>query len=53
VAAYPLTRWLISKGRGHTAVHQTGIHGGPSPRLVGGLAVAGFVFGSVVLITGA
>jgi hypothetical protein len=53
VAAYPLNRWLISKGRGHTAVHQTGIHGGPSPRLVGGLAVAGFVFGSVVLITGA
>lgn len=52
-AAYPLNRWLISKGRGHTAVHETGIHGGPSPRLVGALAVAGFVFGSAVLITGA
>jgi hypothetical protein len=51
-AAYPLNRWLISKGKGHTAVHETGIHGGPSPRLVGALAVVGFVFGSVVLITG-
>ena len=53
VAAYPLNRWLISKGKGHTAVHQTGIHGGPSPRFVGALAVAGFIFGSIVLITGA
>jgi hypothetical protein len=53
VAAYPLNRWLISRGKGHAAVHKTGIHGGPSPRLVGALVVAGFVFGSVVLITGA
>ena len=53
VAAYPLNRWLISRGKGHAAVHKTGIHGGPSPRLVGALAAAGFVFGSVVLITGA
>jgi hypothetical protein len=50
-AAFPLNRWLISRGKGHTAVHNTGIHGGPSPRLVGALAVAGFVFGSIVLIT--
>ena len=53
VAAYPLNRWLISRGKGHAAVHQTGIHGGPSPRLVGTLAAAGFVFGSVVLVAGA
>ena len=53
VAAYPLNRWLISRGKGHTAVHATGIHGGPSPRLVGALAAVGFVFGSIVLITGA
>jgi hypothetical protein len=52
VAAYPLNRWLISRGKGHATVHATGIHGGPSPRLVGGLAIAGFVFGSIVLITG-
>jgi hypothetical protein len=53
VAAYPLNRWLISRDKGHAAVHRTGIHGGPSPRLVGALAAAGFVFGSIVLITGA
>jgi hypothetical protein len=51
VAAYPLNRWLIARGKGHTAVHETGIHGGPPPRLVGALAVAGFVFGLIVLIT--
>ena len=51
VAAFPLNRWLISRGKGHTAVHKTGIHGGPPARLVGALAVAGFVFGTVVLVT--
>ena len=50
VAAYPLNHWLIARGRGHAVVHETGIHGGPSPRLVGAITVAGFVFGSVVLI---
>ena len=49
-AAFPLNRWLISRGKGHTAVHETGIHGGPPPRLVGAVAVAGFLFGAVVLI---
>jgi Domain of unknown function (DUF4396) len=34
-AAYPVNRWLLQHGRGHAAVHQTGIHGGPSPRVVG------------------
>jgi hypothetical protein len=50
VAAYPLNRWLLARGKGHTAVHKTGIHGGPSPRLVGALTIVGFVFGTVVLI---
>jgi hypothetical protein len=50
VAAYPLNRWLIARGKGHTAVHETGIHGGPPPRLVGAVAIAGFVFGLIVLI---
>jgi hypothetical protein len=49
-AAFPVNRWLIARGRGHAAVHRTGIHGGPPPALVGGLAAAGFVFGAVVLI---
>jgi Domain of unknown function (DUF4396) len=48
--AYPLNRWLIARGRGHAAVHRTGIHGGPSPKLVGAIAVVAGVFGTVVLL---
>jgi hypothetical protein len=48
--AYPLNRWLIARGRGHAAVHRTGIHGGPSPKLVGAIAVVAGVFGTVVLV---
>ena len=48
--ALPLNRWLIARGKGHTAVHETGIHGGPPARLVGAIAVLAFVFGSTVLI---
>src|SRR3954465_1271760 len=29
--AVPVNRWLIARGRGHVAVHETGIHGGPPP----------------------
>jgi hypothetical protein len=50
VFAFPLNRWLIARGKGHAVVHETGIHGGPSPRLVGAITVAGFVFGAIVLI---
>jgi Domain of unknown function (DUF4396) len=50
VAAFPVNRWLIARGRGHAAVHRTGIHGGPPPALVGALAAAGFVFGAAVLV---
>jgi hypothetical protein len=50
VAAVPVNRWLIARGKGHAAVHRTGIHGGPDPRLVGTLLAFGFVFGTAVLI---
>jgi hypothetical protein len=50
LVAVPVNRWLIARGKGHAAVHRTGIHGGPDPRLVGTLVVAGFVFGSAVLV---
>lgn len=50
VAAVPVNRWLIRRGKGHAAVHRTGIHGGPNPRLVGALLAVAFVFGSAVLI---
>lgn len=37
VVALPVNRWLIGRGRGHTAVHGTGIHGGPPVRPIGAL----------------
>ena len=49
-AAYPVNRWLLLRGKGHTAVHETGIHGGPSPRVVGTIAVVAATFGTVVLV---
>jgi hypothetical protein len=48
--AVPLNRWLIARGRGHAVVHETGIHGGPSPRVVGAIAAVAFVFGATVLL---
>ena len=50
VIALPVNRWLIARGKGHTAVHETGIHGGPSPRVVGTILAVAFVFGTTVLI---
>jgi len=50
IAAFPVNRWLIARGKGHAAVHETGIHGGPSPRLVGIIVVLAAVFGTTVLI---
>ena len=47
--AVPVNRWLIGRGKGHAVVHETGIHGGPSPRLVGAVAAVAFVFGTAVL----
>jgi Domain of unknown function (DUF4396) len=48
--ALPVNRWLIVRGKGHAVVHETGIHGGPSPRLVGAIAIVAAVFGVSVLI---
>ena len=50
LCAYPVNRWLLLRGKGHTAVHETGIHGGPSPQVVGAIAVAAGAFGIVVLL---
>jgi hypothetical protein len=47
--AMPVNRWLIRRGKGHAVVHATGIHGGPSPRVVGAIASVAFVFGVIVL----
>ena len=48
--AYPVNRWLLQRGKGHAAVHETGIHGGPDPKAVGAVAVLAGVFGIVVLL---
>jgi hypothetical protein len=50
VIALPVNRSLIARGKGHTAVHRTGIHGGPDSRIVGAVAVLAAIFGSVVLV---
>jgi hypothetical protein len=48
--ALPVNRWLIARGKGHAVVHATGIHGGPSPRIVGIIAAIAFIFGTAVLV---
>ena len=48
--AVPVNRWLLKRGKGHTAVHETGIHGGPPVRVVGIVTVAAAIFGATVLI---
>ena len=50
-AAYPVNRWLLQRGKGHAAVHETGIHGGPDPKVVGVIALMAGIFGVVVFIT--
>ena len=48
--AMPVNRWLIGRGKGHAVVHETGIHGGPSPRLIGIIAIVAGSFGTIVLL---
>jgi hypothetical protein len=53
VVAVPVNRYLIARGKGHAVVHETGIHGGPSPRLGGAVAAAAGVVGTAVLVADA
>jgi hypothetical protein len=48
--AVPVNRWLISRGKGHAVVHETGIHGGPPVRVVAYVAAAAALFGIAVLL---
>jgi hypothetical protein len=48
--AVPVNRWLISRGKGHAVVHETGIHGGPPVRVVAYVTAAAAVFGAAVLL---
>jgi hypothetical protein len=48
--AWPVNRWLISRGRGHARVHETGVHGGPPIPLVAAVFALAFVFGAAVVL---
>lgn len=50
VAAVPVNRWLIARGRGHARVHETGVHGGPPQRLVAAVVIFLAIFGAAVLL---
>jgi len=50
LVAFPVNRWLLRRGKGHTAVHETGIHGGPPVKLVGVATAAAALFGATVLL---
>ncbi len=50
VVTVPVNRWLIARGKGHTALHETGIHGGPPIKVVAAATIAMGVFGTAVLI---
>ncbi|MBA3307036.1 MAG: DUF4396 domain-containing protein [Thermoleophilaceae bacterium] len=50
LVAFPVNRWLITRGQGHAVLHETGIHGGPPTKVVAVIAAVAFVFGSTVLV---
>ena len=49
LAAFPVNRFLLARGKGHAAVHETGIHGGPPIPWVATAASVAAVFGVTVL----
>jgi hypothetical protein len=50
VIAFPVNRWLITRGKGHAVLHNSGHHPNFPTRIVATVAAAMFVFGSAVLI---
>ena len=50
VIALPVNRWLITRGKGHAVLHNSGHHPNFPTRAVATIAAAMFVFGSTVLI---
>lgn len=49
LATVPVNRWLIARGKGHVALHETGIHGGPPLKYVAAAVIAAGIFGTAVL----
>src|SRR5215213_42727 len=50
VIAFPVNRWLITRGKGHAVLHNSGHHPNFPTRIVAAVAATMFVFGSAVLI---
>ena len=50
VAAFPVNRWLIKRGKGHAVMHETGIHGGLPAKPVAFVFATAALFGTVVLL---
>src|ERR687891_1523196 len=50
VVAFPVNRWLITRGKGHAVLHESGHHPNFPTRLVAIVAGAAFIFGSTVLV---
>ena len=49
VVAFPVNRWLITRGKGHAVLHNSGHHPNFPTGVVAAVAVTAFLFGSVVL----
>ena len=50
IVAFPVNRWLITRGKGHAVLHNSGHHPNFPTRAVAIVAIAAFVFGSAVLL---
>jgi hypothetical protein len=50
VVAFPVNRWLITRGKGHAVLHNSGYHPNFPTRIVAVVAAAMLVFGSAVLV---
>ncbi len=50
IGAFPVNRWLLTRGKGHAVLHETGIHGGPNLRVVAAIVAVAGVFGTAVLV---
>jgi hypothetical protein len=50
LVAVPVNRWLITRGRGHAVLHESGHHPDFPVRLAAVVAIAAGVFGAAVLI---
>ena len=50
IVALPVNRWLIARGSRDACVDESGPHGGFPVKLVGAVAIAAAIFGTIVLI---